>query len=118
MGAWGVAVFSGLAALGFLMVLWIAFGALLLPIAGKQGEQICFLIHAKGNDTALAETVRGLIWLRHAIGVTPCIVIVNDGMDPASMLSAQQLILMYPGIKIVTAEDVQLNNIWKNKTDS
>lgn len=117
MGSWSVAVFSVLAALGFLMVLWLVFGALLLPIAGKQEEQVCFVVRAKGNDAALDETVRGLIWLRHAIAATPDIVIINDGMDETSLISAQQLILMYPGVKIVSAEDVQLNNIWKNKTD-
>ena len=118
MEVWGVAVFSALAALGFLLILWLAFGAMLLPIKRRPGEEVVFVLNVTGNDPALAETVRGLVWLRQGISLSPGIVIVDAGMDGSTLESARQLVEAYGGMKIVSAKEVEQSELWMNKTDS
>jgi hypothetical protein len=96
-----------MAALGFLLVLWLAFGALLLPLKRRLNEEVTFVIKVTGNDPAIAETVRGLIWLRQGISLSPHIVIADAGMDEDTLECARQLTETYGGVRIVSVKEVE-----------
>jgi hypothetical protein len=118
MDALGVVIFSTLAALGLLLVLWLVFGALLLPIRRSASEDVVILLNITGSDPGLAETVRSLLWLRQGLRRPPHIVIVDAGMDKATLEKARFFAASYSGIMIVTSKEVGNSEVWMNRTDS
>jgi hypothetical protein len=118
MGTLGVFLFTVLAVIGFFIVLWLAYVAIILPVKAKHGERVFFCLQISGSDPDLEETVRGLVWMRRCLYDNPLILIYDAGMENETLEKAQWLTEHFGGIKIVSAKELEQFEIWMNRTDS
>ena len=88
-----------LAAAGVALVVWAVCGGFFLPLGGKSGE-LTLVLHLAGNSPTLAQTVRGLVWLRQIFHATPELILVDDGMDEETRQVAERLTQTYEIISI------------------
>lgn len=87
-------------ALGLGALLWMVFGALLLPIGTEETLQIC--LSATGDGETLEQTVRGVSWLCRA-GLLRCrVCILDEGLTPKGRAQVEHLCAgRFVGIRFV-----------------
>ena len=81
-------IFCVLAALGLVLLLWLIFGAFVLPTRPKQGR-MAWLWQAEGDEAALLRQYEAYVWLRES-GVAPeQLVLWDAGLEPEALRLAQ-----------------------------
>ncbi len=93
-------IFCILAALGLVLLLWLLFGAFVLPLRPKRG-QIAWLWRAEGSEAALQKQYEAYAWLRES-GLCPSRLILWDaGLDPDALRLARLWANSDPRITLV-----------------
>lgn len=95
---------SLLAVLGLLSLGWLLFGRVLTP--GPFSAPAFTVVPARGDGSALEQTVRGLLWLRAGELRRYTVVIADAGLDGNGAAVAQRLAQREPGIVLCTLAEV------------
>lgn len=107
-------IFCVLAACGLVLVIWVLFGGLLLPLRPRRGR-IALLWQAAGDERALRRSYRALVWLRES-GLGPRELILWDGgLTPEARQVAEALAQTDPRIR--WAEGTQPIHTVQERTD-
>lgn len=85
-----------LAAFGLAELLWLIFGALLVPAGTPENLRITVL--ASGNGDAVEHTLRGLAWLQAAGMIGGRIEVRDAGLNGGGRAQVQYLLKQYPGV--------------------
>jgi len=97
-----------LAALGIVLLLWLIFGAFVLPMRPRRGR-LAWLWQAEGDEAALLRQYEAYAWLRET-GLAPTQLVLWDaGLDPDALRLAQYWADSDPRVTLVEG-NIPINN--------